>query len=233
MQYNPEKHNRRSIRLKEYDYSQEGMYFITICCKDRECYFGEIKRNAMVLNDIGMITNEYWKQIPEHFPNVLLHNYIVMPNHVHGIIQLTHNIDFVRTSHVMSLHDETNKPVRTSHVMSLPDEPDNIVRASHMMSLPDETNHNVGTRHVVSIQKGNVPFQNTFAQPISGSVSVIVQQFKSSVTRWCNKNGHTVFQWQSRFHDHIIRSDESFMKISEYICNNPRMWSEDKFYFKD
>lgn len=86
--YNPEIHHRKSIRLKGYDYSQAGLYFITICCANRECLFGEIKNNEMILNDAGKIANECWLEIPKHFPNAILHEHIVMPNHIHGIIEL-------------------------------------------------------------------------------------------------------------------------------------------------
>src|ERR1035437_1338664 len=89
MQYNPKIHHRRSIRLKGYDYSQEGMYFITICVQDRECLFGEIVQQIMILNDAGKIAEQCWLSIPEHFPNAILHEYVVMPNHIHGIIELS------------------------------------------------------------------------------------------------------------------------------------------------
>jgi len=77
---------RRSIRLKGYDYSQVGMYFITICAKDRHNLFGEIKNEEMILNELGKYVNEFWCRITEHFVNIDLDEYIVMPNHLHGII---------------------------------------------------------------------------------------------------------------------------------------------------
>ncbi len=85
--YNPEIHKRRSIRLKNYDYSREGLYFITICCKNREHLFGEIVDGKMILNDIGEMAQICWNAIPEHFENVSLHSFVIMPNHVHGIIE--------------------------------------------------------------------------------------------------------------------------------------------------
>jgi len=88
MSYNPKIHNRRSIRLKGYDYSQAGLYFITICCQDRICRYGNVVDGEMKLNDAGRIANECWLNIPEHFPNVILHEHIIMPNHIHGIIEL-------------------------------------------------------------------------------------------------------------------------------------------------
>ncbi len=81
-------HNRRSIRFKGYDYTQAGLYFITICCQNRACLFGEIENGKMMLNDAGAIANDCWLNIPTHFPNAILHEYVIMPNHVHGIIEL-------------------------------------------------------------------------------------------------------------------------------------------------
>ena len=86
--YNPNIRHRKSIRLKGYDYSQAGKYFITICVQDRECLFGEIVDGKMMLNDAGRIANECWLNIPEHFPHAVLHQHVVMPNHIHGIIEL-------------------------------------------------------------------------------------------------------------------------------------------------
>ena len=91
MPYNPNIHHRKSIRLKGYDYSQAGLYFITICVQDRKCLFGKIENDEMILNDAGKIADECWLEIPNHFPNAVLHEYIVMPNHVHGIVELTQN----------------------------------------------------------------------------------------------------------------------------------------------
>ncbi|MDR1346388.1 MAG: transposase [Bacteroidales bacterium] len=88
MPYNPNIHHRRSIRLKDYDYSQAGLYFITICCQDKICRFGKIENGEMILNDWGEIARQCWLAIPQHFPNTILHEYVVMPNHVHGIIEL-------------------------------------------------------------------------------------------------------------------------------------------------
>lgn len=86
MKYNPDIHHRRSIRLKHYDYSQEGAYFITVCTKDKEWLFGNVINGEMQLNDMGNLTLQCWKDIPKHFPNAVPDEFIVMPNHIHGII---------------------------------------------------------------------------------------------------------------------------------------------------
>ena len=149
-------------------------------------------RQEMILNNAGKIADRCWLEIPEHFPDAVLHEYIVMPNHVHGIIELKWD-DSVRTSHVMSVPDNSDIPVGTSHVMS-------------------QRNH------------------NQFSKPIPGSISVIIQQYKSSVTRFVNKNNISHFRWQRNYYEHIIRNKQSYEKIADYIINNPKNWKEDNFF---
>ena len=84
--YNPEKHNRRSIRLHRYDYSRQGAYFVTICTQNRECLFGNIHHNEMVLNHAGTMICQTWNDVPIKCPGIVIDQYTVMPNHAHAII---------------------------------------------------------------------------------------------------------------------------------------------------
>ena len=86
MNYDPEKHHRRSIRVPDYDYSQNGWYFVTICAQNREWMFGNVNDGKMELNKYGKIVDEYWCEIINHFDHVELDGYIIMPNHMHGIV---------------------------------------------------------------------------------------------------------------------------------------------------
>jgi putative transposase len=79
---------RQSLRLKDYDYSQNGAYFITICTQNRECLFGSIVNGKMQLNDAGKMVQNWIKKLPEKFPNVILDEYIIMPNHLHMITMI-------------------------------------------------------------------------------------------------------------------------------------------------
>jgi putative transposase len=99
MRYDPQKHHRRSIRLKGYDYTQAGAYFITIVTKDRACLFGRIVDGEMRLSHVGHIVRACWLAIPDHFPHAMVDEFVVMPNHVHGIIVLN------ETEHVGAPHD--------------------------------------------------------------------------------------------------------------------------------
>jgi len=99
-----EYHNKyrvKSTRLKDWDYSSPGHYFVTICAKDRINYFGRVIGGIVELSDIGRIAEECWKNIPVHFPYVELDEFVIMPNHVHGIIVIKakHNVE---TQHIAS-----------------------------------------------------------------------------------------------------------------------------------
>jgi putative transposase len=86
MKYNPQIHHRQSIRLKGYDYSQAGAYFITICTKNRLHHFGEVQNGEMILSEFGKIALEQWNELPNRFTHIELDAFVVMPNHIHGII---------------------------------------------------------------------------------------------------------------------------------------------------
>ncbi len=88
MKYNPHIHNRRSIRLKGFDYSQAGAYFVTICVQHRKCLFGDVVDGKMILNDAGKMVQTVWDEIPQKYPGVQTNGFVVMPNHIHGIIGL-------------------------------------------------------------------------------------------------------------------------------------------------
>ena len=216
--YNPDIHHRKSIRLKGYDYSQAGLYFITICCQDRICRFGEILTDEnlqpkMILNDAGIIANECWLEIPEHFPNAKLHEHIVMPNHVHGIIELSgeevQNIEPVppNIEHSSPNNEMVQNDIRAQNI-----EPSsqNDVRAQNIEPL--------------------LPQRNKFQKIIPGSIGSIIRGYKIGVTIRSKTILPDQKLWQRNFYEHIIRNEKAYQTISNYIVNNPEKWNEDKFY---
>ena len=92
MKYNPEKHHRRSIRLRGYDYAQAGAYFVTIVTRDRACLFGEVVNGEMRLNDSGGVIHSMWDELPDHYPGVERDAFVVMPNHIHGVVVLVNDV---------------------------------------------------------------------------------------------------------------------------------------------
>jgi REP element-mobilizing transposase RayT len=97
---------RRSIRLKEYDYSQAGGYFVTMCVRNRECLFGKIIESEMKMNGFGEIVKECWDEIPNNYRNTEIDEFVVMPNHIHGIIMILDDLksdDVVGAIHELPL----------------------------------------------------------------------------------------------------------------------------------
>lgn len=98
-----EKRRRKQIRLSGFDYSSNNCYFITICVKQKECLFGNVVNQKMVLSDAGLIANKCWQEIPLHYQNVILDEYVVMPNHIHGILVIDKN-ESVGVQYIEPLH---------------------------------------------------------------------------------------------------------------------------------
>ena len=84
------KYRIESTRLKNWDYSRNGNYFITICTLNREHFFGEVINGRMVLSEVGRFAEMFWSEIPEHFPYSSLDAFVIMPNHIHGIVVIDH-----------------------------------------------------------------------------------------------------------------------------------------------
>jgi putative transposase len=236
---------RKNIRLRGYDYSSDGLYYITICTAERRCYFGHVLNRVMVLNDIGKTAEKFWTEIPGHFPFVSLDNYIIMPNHVHGILIINHTPDHiyvnVKENPVGSCHGMTlpiigNDPVRTRHGESLQITDDENVYSCHGETLQITGDDNSWIHHGMQTpEKPNNKNSrhnsiNQFSKPIPGSLSVIVNQYKAAVKRWCNNNNHPEFCWQPRFYDCIINDPDEYIAFRNYIIDNPCKWENDDLY---
>jgi len=201
MAYNPNIHHRRSIRLKGYDYSQAGAYFITICCKDRKCRFGKIVVGASVmeLNECGQIAYDEWLKLSERFSNFELDVFQIMPNHMHGIIVLN---DIVGATLVV---------VQNAVAQNVP---------NGIIALND-----VGATARVAPTTTNA------------TIGDIVGAYKSLVANGCldiykTKNETMGKLWQRNYYEHIIRNEQSYQTISDYIINNPAKWKDDKFFME-
>ncbi|MEM6965788.1 MAG: transposase [Bacteroidota bacterium] len=201
------KYRIESARKPGWDYRNSGAYFITICTHQRQHFFGECTDGKMTLSAIGAIVQGFWFEIPKHFDHVQLGEFVAMPNHVHGVLILGNDGVRVKTGDgaQVDMQDGARVETRQCHVSTSHEPP------------PDD--------------KRNAPDFYKKIVPKSGSVSVIIGSFKSICTKHIRKSFPDVhFKWQERFHDHIIRNDASFRRISEYIVQNPTRWKEDKFY---
>ncbi len=210
MAYNPNIHNRKSIRLKGYDYSKAGLYFVTICCQNRECFFGEILNNEMILNDAGQMVDDEWLGLRERFPNIKLHEYIIMPNHFHAILEIVE-----ATLVVASIdNNASTDDVSTTLVVASNDDNaqnDNVVEKGHPRVVDPTVDAMVKT---LGDMVG--AFQSiTTVEYINGVKTKNWKQFNKKL-------------WQRNYWEHIIRNEKSLHNISEYIINNPKNWTNDK-----
>ena len=217
------KYRIASARHPNWDYGGDSAYFITICTQNRTHFFGEISGGNMQLSPIGEFAQQCWDEIPIHFPFVELGAFVVMPNHIHGIIIINKNksigdTDDDKTTNNCDPHHD-HHPVETQNFASLPPSPTN-----NPSSPP--TNNPSSPSQPPSPQ--SQPQKNKFG-PQSQNLASIVRGYKIGVTKSAKKIDPN-WQWQPRYHDHIIRNMESFKRITTYIINNPRNWNEDRFY---
>jgi putative transposase len=180
-----------SARLQTWDYANNGAYFITICTKNRKHYFGKIENNEMQLSEIGKLAENFWLEIPNQFSFIELGNFIVMPNHIHGIFIIN---NFVETRFIAS---NTNNETLENEKQSIQSKQGGITRDKNPM--------------------------------FHDNISRIVRWYNGRCSFEIRKlNIH--FEWQPRFHDHIIQNSNSFEIIQNYIQENPSNWEKDKFY---
>lgn len=163
--------SRKLLRLKGFDYGSDGGYFITINIKHRKQFFGKIKNGIMGLSEIGCLAWKCWYEIPKYYPFVILDEFVVMPDHVHGVL-------FIKKQNLVAPQQET------------------------------------------------INIRNKFG-PQSKNLAAIIRGFKIGVTKNAREI-KSVFEWQTRFHDHIIRSKDELNRIKQYIKNNPENWGKNK-----
>ena len=207
------------------------------------------------LSPIGVIADVMWYEIKNHTKNIKLDAFVVMPNHVHGILILdgndTNDMKNMDGKIIVENAENQNnvenvetgrkdveigrKDVETGHALSLRlNQSEQTVRpTNHANPIPSI--HPIISKKIIHSNNPIIPnHQNAIGQKRfqnigNNSVSSIIGSYKSAVTKHAHRLGFD-FAWQTRFHDHIIRDQESFDKIQKYIIENVLKWEEDKFY---
>ncbi|MGJ3249831.1 MAG: transposase [Elainellaceae cyanobacterium] len=195
MKYNPDRHHRRSIRLSGYDYTSPGAYFITICTHHRERLFGEITNGTMQLNPLGERVQACWLSLPRQFSRLRLDEYVVMPDHFHGILVLPEKP-------CRGDAFEDNVPVKTDRYQS---------NASPLRPTDANAVGNRGDRPI-GTQSGSI---GAIIQNFKSVSTRRINQIRHTP-------GIPV--WQRSFYDHVIRNDKSMHHIRHYIQTNPSAW---------
>ncbi len=226
MKYNPDIHKRRSIRLKDYDYSQAGAYFITICAQDRECLFGKITDGKMVLNDAGRMIEKWFFELENKFRDIQPDVHMVMPNHFHCIV-INVGADLRVCPDSGENHD------------NLGERPDKLgERAGSSLHGHSDFHHDHSRENPnhSSIYPEKLDENRDNSGEHAGSpLRKIVQWYKTMTTNEYIKNvkinGWQPFNkklWQRNYYDHIVRNEFEVNSIREYIINNPLQWDNDE-----
>lgn len=176
------KYRVASARAQWWDYGWNGAYFITICTQNREYFFGKIAQARLIASQPGQLAEKFWHEISNQFPYAELGDFVVMPDHIHGIL---------------------------------------------ILDKPTGENNNAETRLIASLpsSKNIGGFAGEKNPMINKNISRIIRWYKGRCTYEIRKT-HADFAWQARFHDHIIRNQTEYYRISDYIINNPSNWKK-------
>lgn len=191
------KYRIESTRLQNWNYASDGWYYITICTKGHENSLGEIENGTMQLNEYGRIAKHCWFDLPNHYPNLILDEFVVMPDHLHGIMI----IDYKR------------KPVTTANEKKFV-----TTVETGLKPVSTTTNKRHGT------ETGLKPVSTSNQHGIFEFVRAFKTFSTRRMNELDNTTGKS--RWQSRFHDHIIQNEQELHRIREYIANNPSEWEK-------
>jgi putative transposase len=197
--YNPNLHHRRSIRLKRYDYSQAGLYFITLCIQNRNLLFGHIENAEMKLNSFGEIAFKEWLNTAEIRDNIRLHEFIIMPDHMHGIIEI-----------IFSKGQENNGTIQP-------------------FQSPSQTIGSIIRGYKISTIKKIKDYILSKEEASTGELQFAPIQPQKDPLALIEKIKYLNFKiWQRNYYESIIRNDQAYLRISNYIINNPKKWTKNK-----
>ena len=218
---------RRSARLKDWDYSNPGAYFVTVVTKDRQSLFGQIEYDQMILNHIGNIVAQAWEWLQDQYPYVDLDAFVIMPNHIHGIVLLQDAEDGGRIAEPaqgMKRADETDASRWDPSHRGAPYS-DAACRDASRSVRTDATSADVDTEGPVANQQA-ASRRSAPRKPLGRLIGAFKTVSTKRVNQLSGTPGKTM--WQGRFHDHIIRNEESLDALRKYIAENPAKWSEDR-----
>jgi putative transposase len=225
-----EKHRRRAVRLKGYDYSRAGAYFVTVCTQSKLNLFGDIVDGAMQLNNAGRMVEKWWIELNHKFDNVETDEYIIMPNHFHGIIILT-----------------TANPMQDAHAEGTSTGTKDAHTGAKGTHIGAESTHigakgaHIGAKGAHIGAKGaHIGAKGAHigakGAHIGAPLQEIMQWLKTMTTneyiRGVKQSGWRPFPgklWQRSYYDHIIRNENELNLAREYIMYNPIRWPKDKY----
>jgi REP element-mobilizing transposase RayT len=223
--------NRRSIRLKNYDYSQNGSYFITIVTQNRKHLFGKIEDERMILSSVGRIVEDEWRNTVEIRPNVILGEFIIMPDHMHMIVTITTKVEAEKKDNEEWIHSNPKSPSHTIGAIirgfkGACTKKINLFLNSSGESRTGELLFAPSRESPSAPSTGESPFapsQELLSAPSTGeSPFAPSQEFPFAPSRESPFASNKIFQRD--YYDHIIRNQGEYHRIEKYIIDNPKNW---------
>ncbi len=230
------KYRIESHRMPGWDYSGNGSYFITMVVQNWECLLGEIKNHKMILADYGKIVKTEWVKSFEIRAELFCDEYIVMPNHLHAIVVINKSDNKTNVddgSHVYdgSHVDDGSRVYDGSHVDngSHVDDDSHVDNGSHVEThgrASLRANHPQHPQHPFHRKpKSLSSFIAGFKSATNTKIDDYIDNHQLNIPKY-NKNNHF---WQPNYHDRVIRNQQEYNRIKQYIINNPKNWTGDKF----
>jgi putative transposase len=204
MKYESDRHHRRLVRLRGYDYAREGAYFITVCAQERQCLFGEIVDGEMRLNEAGRMVQAVWEELSIHCPGAKGDRFVVMPNHFHGIIVLV-------GAGPRACPDAGLPPVDAGP-RACPDGGPRVDAEPHRL----EKGQPQGVAPTLSLPDVVHRFKTLTTKRYADGVKQL---------GWPPFRGRL---WQRNYYEHVVRDEESLNRIRQYILDNPARWEFDR-----
>jgi REP element-mobilizing transposase RayT len=201
MRSNPDTHHRRSIRLQDYDYSQNGAYFVTICTQNRAGLFGVITDGKLMLNDAGKMIDIWYQELHRKFHDIATNEYVIMPNHTHVII--------------------VNNGVKPTVGADL--------RVCPQCVCPQHVHPQRACSNAVNDFKGGEHIGSPLHRVVQWFKTMTTNEYIRGV-RTMNWLPFDKRLWQRNYYEHIIRNDSEYAHIAEYINNNPVNWKDDELW---
>lgn len=223
------KYRIASARAQWWNYGWSGAYFITICTRQRESFFGKIILNQIIASKSGQLAERFWYEIPNQFPYVELAEFVIMPNHIHGILLLDKPIAGINN---VNAEENANQHVETRLIASLQQSQSRDPYPGKKQEILKEKNTKQNTEyasHPKIKQTQNGGFAGNINPMLNDNISRIIRWYKGRCSFEIRKM-NVDFAWQPRFYDRIIRNDKEYKRISDYIITNPANWVDDKFY---
>ena len=225
-------HDRQSLRLRGYDYTQTGAYFVSITGQKRLCLFGEVTGERMRLNEAGQMIQRVWQELPQTFPTIEMDYFVVMPNHLHGIVVInarppphsapSHSNDIPVGTPLVGAQNRDAQG--TAHVpVGVPLVGTQGQDARETRRVPTRGTATEGRFGVATAQDARVSLGDVIGACKSLTTVEYIRGVKTR--NWPPFHGRL---WQRNYYEHVVRNDESLLKIRQYILDNPARWALDR-----